>query len=386
MHSLLDVHHGLEVDRAAAKSSESFGPRALFVTETGSGETGHYIHWLSQYAVRLGYHPFLIDCTSTFGYNGCLSLFNLQYPIDIECGLSFSPGVFMFCGHEKESKPALFRDRLSRLSLLSIEKMTRDERSRVGGVFMNYGGLNRLDVEEADTGRGKEDPIDTLLNVVQECDIDRLFVVGSAWLRFKIFQRAVQRGQEMPGSLLEVGAEFPRSDGFPCKLFLLDGCTTPVGVPHQGRQQWLRYFVGTSTCPLRPTLVTVKVSAIRLAVLGNKDDSAMTTMMPMMDDPNTELPRTDPAAIQFLTVQDVDLKGRILAVSTANEFRTLPDGSTRRHTFSEFEDAVRGAFVKGFAVVESVAPDTITLLLSNPSLLSDDAPCLFVTSEHLHSS
>ncbi|CCW71630.1 unnamed protein product [Phytomonas sp. Hart1] len=108
--------------------------------------------------------------------------------------------------------------------------------------------------------------------------------------------------------------------------------------------------------------------------------------MPMADDgPDDDDAAAAPVAVSFLTVRDVDLKGRILAVSTATEMEALPDGTLHRLPYAEFERRVRDCMIMGFALVESVSDERITVLVNAAPLPKELGLCLLLTDEHLTS-
>ncbi|EPY30326.1 polyribonucleotide 5'-hydroxyl-kinase [Strigomonas culicis] len=404
MHSLLDIHAHLEHARANAKRNESMGPRILFVSDRRQCGKSHYISWLLQYAVRLGYHPLLLDGEPShpcFGCATCLSLFCVQYPLDVEEELSFVPGLHVFTGCTRSSNAPLYVHGIRQLARVGMERVARDERCRVGGLFLDYGTVDRYEVERAEQppkAHGDHDaplvhPLDTLLDVISAVDIDRVFIVESAWLRMKLYQRAAERfGEVRARKIVDVPDDAPRDNDLRFGLFLVDSLRQPAlfSDAEVQRRRWLRYFFGTPTSPVRPVLVTYDVASLRLATLGGREAHSMSTLMPMVEDEVegdvTAKRKVEAATIHFVTADDVTLKRRILAVSNASEYETLPDGTSHRIPFSEFEQSIRDAVVVGFALVESVQQDKVSLLVSNRALLKRRGTCAFVTDEYLKAS
>lgn len=399
MHSLLDIHAHLEHARASAKRSETMGPRVLFLSDRRHSGKSHYICWLLQYAVRLGYHPLLLDGESShpcFGCATCLSLFCVQYPLDVEEEMTFVPALHVFTGCTQSSNPPLYVHSMRQLARVGMERVAGDERCRVGGLFLDYGTIDRHEIEKAEQPpkEGEHEsplvhPIDTLLDVISVMDIDRVFVVESAWLRMKIYQRAAERfGEVRVRKLVDVPIDAPRDNDLRFSLFLVDALQQQALFSDADvqRRRWLRYFFGTTTSPVRPVLVTYDVVSLRLTTLGRRETLSMSTLMPMVEEEeenDVTAKKVEAATIHFVTADDVTLKGRILAVSNASEYETLPDGTSHRIPFSEFEDNIRRAVVVGFALVESVQQDKISLLVSNASLLKKRGTCVFVTDEYL---
>lgn len=436
--SLTDIHAHLEAGRQSAKRSDDFGPRVLFVSDHREVGVTTYVKLLAQLAVRIGYHPLLLDGTltghSSLGFPGCLSLYQMQYPLDVEEEMNLVPGIHTFMGAPREKQQQLFINECRLLGSWANEKMSVWPKSRVGGLFVDYGVVDSqmvLQVEAQEEAReesaasedshsvaasslrdSREHPIDTLLQVMMELDIDQVFVVQSAWLRFKIGQRALERfgvgkkglGEHPQNSLSEVVCE----NGFSFKLFLLDAIgmgRLPYPDAYIRRQQWLTHFFGTPTSPLQPSIIQLDLwipephyhethgrsrhearvpGKVRIVTLGTVDNSTMSTLVPMSDGETSTLPARDPSAVTFISPLDVPLKGRLLAISTANEFEALPDGSRQPLPFSQFEAAIKKTTIKGFALVESVTDDKMTVVVADPRSINKElGVCFFLCEEIL---
>lgn len=393
MRSVTDVHSHLEVMRQQAKSENNTGPRILFVSDSHEVGTSTYVRLLAQFAVRLGYHPLVLDGAASspaFGYPECLSLYNLQYPIDVEEGMSFVPGVFLFSGPDKEKQPELFSSHIRSITPLVNDKMSRSDRCCVGGLLVDYGVISRSVVLQAEQAAGEqqypvENPIDTLLQTVMQLDVDQIFVVQSAWLHFKVAQRAQELfGPErkvMGGSVIP-SSEVSCDNGLTFKLFLLDGTTAgrmPITPDLRTQVKWSTYFFGTSTSPLKPERFCVEAWKVRIASLGVMEKNAASTFTPMADEEHVQ-PAPDPCSVTFHLLRDTDLRHRVMAVSTAVEYELLSDGKLQALPFSQFESDIKSGMVKGFAVVEAVTDDKVTLLVSNLRLEADLGVCLFMTT------
>lgn len=407
--SVVELHSHLEALRMEAKTTGGIGPRVLFVSDRHAAGSSTYTQLLTQYAVRLGYHPLLIDGVPSrphFGYPSCVSLYQLQHTIDVEEEMSFVPGLHAVVGAQRDDSPGLYVHGLHQLLGFGMEKMARSDRCRVGGLFMDYGVVAPEEVEKAEHGNRQDNdaadpsgspsgplaqvsnPLDTLLDVIMEADVDHVFVVQSAWLRFKLAQRAGERmagraeaARLSPFAPNEVNCE----NGLVFRLFLVDSvdCVTSFAAAALNRQRWMQYFFGTPTSSVKPTLLNVETAQVRIASVGAGHQASLTTLMPMMDDESSAMPTADPAAVSFLTTQDVELKGRVVGISTATEFEALADGQLQRVPFAEFERRVRQCLVRGFALVESVTPEKLTLLLNNAALRKDLGLCLLLTEEYL---
>lgn len=433
MRSLLSLHSHLEVQRMEAKlSGVDVGPRVLIVSDERFSGTSTYTRMLAAYAVRLGYHPLLLDGAvehPQFGYPGCLSLYHLQYTLDVEEEASFLPGVHVFAGGSRsKAHEGLYLHGVQELVRLGLRRMSANDRCRVGGLFFDYGVVPTAAVEAAEReeaksalgGRNEEaarsasasafQPLDLLLDTIIEAAIDHVFVVQSGWLRYKIAQRAYERFSRAggPSQTAEAGGHlltapldvvFEEQD-VAFKLFLVDGLDyvnpfPPSSVRHQ---RWMRYFFGTPTSAVRPTLIT---TAARIASIGSSQQSALAEMMPMMDEgtagegEGAESSATDgglrgvgtrkidPAAVSFVRPQDVDLKGRIVGISSATAMEEMPDGSLREVDYTELERRVQECVLVGFALVESVSGDNVTLLVNDAALRKDLGVCLVLTDEYL---
>lgn len=437
MRSLTDIHAHLEAGRQSAKQNEDFGPRVLFVSDRKQVGVSTYVRLLSQFAVRLGYHPLLLDGAldgwPAFGFPGCLSLYQLQYPMDVEEGMNLVPGIHTFMGAPRATQPQLFVRECRHLASWANEKMGRWPKSRVGGVFVDYGVVNPhtvLQAEEQQEANGAdstssstyslgkmsseesvENPLDTLLQVMMELDIDQVFVVQSGWLRFKIGQRALERlgvgkkglADNPQNSMNEVVCE----NGFSFKLFLLDPLEVGrLPYPDQDlrRQKWLTHFFGTSSSPLQPSMAQLELwipgnsysnvhtrsrhearvpGKVRIVTLGTIDNSTMSTLVPMPDGEQSPLPASDPCAVTFISPLDVPLRGRVLAISTASEFEALPDGSLQPLPFPQFEAAIKKTTIKGFVLVESVSEDKLTVVVADPRSINKELGVCFFLSEEI---
>ncbi|ESL08533.1 hypothetical protein TRSC58_03762 [Trypanosoma rangeli SC58] len=399
--SLADINTHLEVLRVKARrgGADAPGPRVLFVADRRAVGTSSYVRTLTNYAVRLGYHPLLLDAAveaPRFGYPGLVSLYSMQHTVDIEEEMCFVPAVHGFQGVGKHEDPALFTYVLRQLMRLATERMARSDRCRVGGLFVDYGTISRSLVEVAEAWECSEErleeqrkanPLDVLVDVITEADIDHVFVVGSAWLRFKLAQRVQQR---VGGSQLKpfvMPSTVTCATGMSLHLFLVDA--TECGVPNDDlffrRQCWLRYFFGTRTTAVKPTLLTVNLSLLRLAVVGKGETSSMSTFMPMDDDdPQQGHPAAgQTVSLTYVQPQDVDLKDRILALSFAAELEELPDGTLHRVPFAVFEARLRQGLIMGFALVESVSSSKITLLTNAAPVRKDKGLCFILTEDRL---
>ncbi|KAF8301585.1 hypothetical protein TcYC6_0051500 [Trypanosoma cruzi] len=385
--------------RARRGGEDAVGPRVLFVADRRAAGTSTYVRTLTNYAVRLGYHPLLLDAAveaPRFGYPGVVSLYAMQHTIDIEEEMCFAPAMHGFQGIGKHEDPLFFVHLLSQLMRLATERMARSDRCRVGGMFVDYGMISRSLVEEAEAWECSEErleehrktnPLDVLADTIAEADIDHVFVVGSAWLRFKIAQRVHKRtgGSRMKPFVMPSAVVC--GNGPSVQLFLVDA--TECGVSNDDlfarRQCWLQYFFGTRTTAVKPTLLTVSASLVRLVVIGRGEAGATSTFMPMADDDPQQAQGVvgQPVALTYVQPQDVDLQDRILALSSATELEELPDGTLHRVPFAVFEARLRQGLIVGFALVESVSSSRITLLVNAAAVRKDTGLCFILTEERL---
>ncbi|KPA73986.1 hypothetical protein ABB37_09557 [Leptomonas pyrrhocoris] len=422
--SLLDLHSHLERARVEARSRVDVGPRVLFVSDRHHCGLSTYVRWLANFAVRLGYHPLLVDGvldSPAFTYPGCIGLYNLQYCTDVEEEMNFTPALHVLVGQTRSSNPRLYLHWLQQLLPRGLEKMARGERCRVGGLFFDYGVVDPNVVAQAEEAAGaggdpaslssspagaggtspgsdrtQVNPLDTLLDTVVAADIDHVCVVGSAWLRWKLVQRAWERYggegtmdivQAMLDPRWSVPPEVSCGGGQHFRLFLMDAVelVRQIPLPLVKRQRWLQYFFGTPSSPVKPTLVTLEASEVRVATVGAAALDAMSTLLPMMDSEEAGRQKTDTAAVSFVTLKDVNLKDRLLAVSTATEYERSADGELHRLPYSAFERAIRQSAVMGFVLVESSSADRLTLLVNGCALDKDLGLCFLLTEEYLKS-
>lgn len=419
--SLLDFHSHLERARVEARSHEDVGPRVLFVSDRHHCGLSTYVRWLANFAIRLGYHPLLMDGvvdTPVFAYPGCLGLYHLQYCTDIEEEMNFTPAVHALVGQSRQANPRLYLHWLQQLLPCGMEKMARNERCRVGGLFFDYGVVDPNVVAQAEEASGEAasspsavsggasqfgggdktlvNPLDTLLDTIVAADIDHVCVVGSSWLRWKLVQRAwesfggegaMEIAQAMLDPRWSVPSEVSCGGGQHFRLFLMDSIELVRQIPLllTKRQRWLQYFFGTPSSPVKPTLVTMEAAQVRVATVGAAALDAMSTLLPMLDAEEADRQKTDTAAVSFVTLKDVNLKDRILALSTATEYERSADGELHRLPFSAFEKAIRQGTVMGFALVESVTADRLTLLVNGCPMDKDVGLCFLLTEEYLRS-
>lgn len=400
MKSVIDVHCHLEYERAAAKLSGDAGPRALFVSDRRFAGTSTYVRIIAHNAVRLGYHPLLLDGNvehPQFGYRHCLSLYHLQYTLDVEEETNYIPAVHALVGAPRSENKGMYLHGMRLIASSGLEKMARNDRCRVGGLFLDYGAVLPNDIEEweerqASTKLQPEvmvgpNPLDTLLDTIVEADINHVFVVQSSWMRLKIAQRAHERFSDPSREPLQMPpSEVLCGNGLHFKLYQVDGLdyVNPFPVNLLQRQRWLQYFFGTPTSPVRPTLLQLDTSTVRIASLGASQQNALSTLMPMMDEEAENGPReVDPAGVTYLTTDDLDFTGRIMAISNTSEMEVLPDGTVQRLSFVEFERRVRQCIIVGFALVESVSSENITLLLNDAPIRKDLGICLLLTGDTL---
>ncbi|EKF33331.1 hypothetical protein MOQ_002804 [Trypanosoma cruzi marinkellei] len=128
-------------------------------------------------------------------------------------------------------------------------------------------------------------------------------------------------------------------NGLSVHLFLVDA--TECGMSNDDlfvrRQCWLQYFFGTRTTAVKPTLLTVSASLVRLVVIGRGETSAMSTFMPMADDDPQQAQGAvgQPVALTYVQPQDVDLQGPLFlgAELGQRELEELPDGTLHRVPF-----------------------------------------------------
>ncbi|CBZ29077.1 conserved hypothetical protein [Leishmania mexicana MHOM/GT/2001/U1103] len=421
--SLLDFHSHLERARVEARGRDDVGPRVLFVSDRHHCGASTYVRWLSNFAVRLGYHPLLLDGvldTPAFAFPGSIALFHAQHCMDIEEEMNLTPALYAQVAQSRVANPRLYQHWVQQLLPNGMEKMARSERCRVGGLFFDFGVVEPHAVEQAEVAaaaavssvdptasaspapaalgsdKAQTNPLDTLLDTIVAADIDHVCVVGSSWLRWKLVQRAwegfggegsMNIVQAMLDPRWNVPPEVACGGGQHFKIFLLDSVelVRSVPVPLWNRQRWLQYFFGTPTSPVKPTLITLEASQVRVATVGAAAIDAMSTLLPMMDSEDVDRQKADVAAVSFVTLQDVALKERIVAISTATEYERSPDGELHRLPFSVFERRIRQGTVLGFALVESVTPERLTLLVSGCPLDKELGLCFLLTEEVLKS-
>ncbi|KAF8285254.1 hypothetical protein TcBrA4_0033890 [Trypanosoma cruzi] len=122
------------------------------------------------------------------------------------------------------------------------------------------------------------------------------------------------------------------------------------------RQCWLRYFFGTRTTAVKPTLLTVSASLIFLVVVGRGVAGAISTFVPIADEDPQQAQGVvgQPILLTHVQPQDVDLQKRILVLSRQRSWRTA-DGTLRRVPFAVLRRVCVRVWLWALPLVESVS-------------------------------
>ncbi len=429
-----ELHYRLEELRVAAKKAldagddGAVGPRVLVCSATGGCGKSTLVQLLANYAVRLRYHPLVVDldvdCPSAGSLPTGIAVHCLQYQVDVTEGYSLSPsGLHVHYGADDYGwNTALMTDLLRTVSDACISRQSRFPRSRVGGIFIDYPTVDAQAVLEAQaqqvaegsSGVGglaniKANPIDALITALGMFDVDTVIVVGADWLRHELHSTCVERFGASSGPTAAVGGAgaaddptvlpLPRQATARLYSFPASEFAAPRAPAHKDalrRQQWLQYLFGTATSPVTPTLVHLELSKVRLVRTKANQAESMQGLLPMQDttldgdggdaDPMGHRPAANPMQhIQELTVADVKLPGMLVGISDAPSMKVAATGIEQPVSYEQFFHAVGRCTVAGYALVREVTATTVTLLTPNGGLplQRNGLTCLLLTDTFL---
>jgi polyribonucleotide 5'-hydroxyl-kinase len=418
-----ELHYSLEEARVAAKKAmdsgdeAAVGPRVLVCSARASCGKSTLVQLLANYATRLRYHPIVIDldpdCPSCGAHPETIAAHCLQYPVDVSEGYCLAPSGlhFLYGSREFSRNVPLMMELCRSVSDACISRQSRFPRSRIGGLFIDYPTVDVQSVLEAEevldsrpdggSRHVRPNPIDQLINTLTVFDVDVVVVIGADWLKQKLHRTCAERYGGDAGSS---GSGFPAADcgrlALPgqasARLISFPACEhavvrSPLVKDALRRQQWMDYLFGSASSPVVPSLLSLDLSKVRLAVVGAIVEEAMHGLLPMEDDsasgPEGGSPR--PAKqVQEVTAADVKLPGRIVAISDASSLRVLPGGHQQEAplSYDQFYREVGRCTVAGFALVREVTPTTIVLLAPNAGLplQRNSLTCLLLTDTFLN--
>ena len=432
--SIVELHAYLESKRKEARSgsSHAVGPRVLVCSSRPECGKSTLVRTLANYAVALGYHPLVVDLDATlpsFGMPQCTSLFVAQYPIDPEEDCCFVPmQPFLFCptstlrAHSQTLRVSpcdsrtLWRRSMNTMADVAMQRVSRYDRTRCGGILIDYPSIEEEQIEDAEAARfserlqvgvvhQKSNPLDVLLDTAEEYGVDHIICVGSDWLQFKLQQLAAERSAATSGKtasalsnrstvwlpLTSISAPCLELAGKTIRVVPFDAQDahpsrgTPQTLSLCQKQKYMNYFFGTITSPLKPVPLEVSLNNIRLVQLRSADSSSMQTLLSVTDAES----KRDPAALSFPLPSDVDLEGRVLAVSSTMYLRLkeVTDESTGEITTVEesvphrdVEAGLKTGHIIGFIWVTEVSSSKLLVVCPNAELPQPKGICLYLTN------
>jgi polyribonucleotide 5'-hydroxyl-kinase len=436
-----ELHYLLEEARVAARRAmdagdeAAVGPRVLVCGAKGGCGKSTLVQLLANYATRLRYHPLVVDLDTDTPSCGAMpesiALHCLQYPVDITEGYALVPsGLHLHCGSRDFSRNVPLMAQLCRtLSDAAVARQARFPRSRIGGVFVDYPTIDPQVVLEAEqseaaaaagtpthSAAARPHPIDQLIAALVTFDIDVVVVMGGDWLKQALMRRCVDRfgapvaaagataeGAPAPSarnlSSVDVLPDYenptvPLAGQAAARVFSFPACEHAMPRPPQlkealRRQQWMRYFFGTQTSPVTPSLHQMDLSKVRFAAVGSIVEDEMESLLPMADDSAGRSSSLHGMAkhVTEVTVADValcgKLIGRIVAISDANSLRVVPGGQTEPLSYDQFYREVGRCTIAGYGLLREVTATSVVLLTANSGLplQKNGLTCLLLTDD-----
>lgn len=419
-----ELHYALEQRRVAAKRAmdvgdeAAVGPRVLVVSARSGCGASTLVQLLANYAVRLRYHPLVVDldvdCPSLGSLPKSIAVHALQHPVDVTEGYSLSPcGLHLHYGSEEIGwNSPLMAQLLRTASEACLSRQSRFPRSRVGGIFIDYPTLDAQAVLEAleqqqqraaEAGGGsgglanvKANPIDALLAAIAAFDVDTVVVVGCDWLRHELHRTCAERfgGASDGGGSIDGIHTLPLPRNATARLVSFPA--SELAVPRAPalkdalrREHWRTYLFGTATSPVTPAFLQLDLAKVRLVRTRANEAEAMQGLLPMQDpaaalesaamDPYGFMPaRVDPMQhLQVLTVHDVKLPGMVVGISDAPSMRAAAGASAgggagealqQPLSYDEYFHAVGRCTLAGYALVHAVTATAVTLVVPNGGL------------------
>jgi polyribonucleotide 5'-hydroxyl-kinase len=445
-HNIVALHRFLESKRSFARqmpNQEGLGPRVMIVGSVPCSGKSTLCRTLANYCTRAGYQPSYVDLNChlpQFGYPECVSVASLQVPIDVEEEGAFAPSLLFHFGETAPNRNVpLWRHCMKQLSSALLQRSARCDRSRVGGVFIDFPTFDEENLElydEAVLKGGKVDvhPLDALIATMELLEVDVLIVLGSDYFRWRLSEcvqkrssghdislngtiaakvYAAQLAADEAGTTVAVNASNITKIGnisaptLPMALTLENGgvvqivafppvaaAAPPPLFVHKvlelaAKQRWLQYFFGTVTSPVKPTMVELNLAHCKLVRIGGAAAQSMAGLLPLDEDPGI----IDPAVVTYVLPGDMNLNGRILALSCAVYVKPRDgDHSDRDPTGEMLFDAVptkvcearlKEMRVIGFGLVRHATHSTLTVLIPEPTLPQGKGHCFIVTNTTL---
>lgn len=368
--SLAEIHHSLSLQRRRAKQEGGrVGPCVLVCGATSDSGKSSVAKTLVNYAVCLGYHPLFVDMATaapTAGAPGCISVFNVQYPLTDELSAQCVPCQHVYVG-DAAASPAMFRGGVDCAMALVENRWEEGDRVLLGGLVADYPMVDPSDAEA----------LEQLRATIEQCRIDTLVIVGPSTLRHRLLA-AYDEGGGAARGVLALGG------GQEVALVCLEeahGAARRNKVARDAMiaRYWRTYFYGTQRVPITPTEITVPHSAISiLRVVAAGDERGLSTMRSL--DHAEEAPTTEVVAVRPTELRPGTLLG------LADSCFEVCDGLDPHHPEAVFtaidtEEVYRNLQesrrLLGFVLLASATSTTATLL-SACGALPQPRGCCFV--------
>jgi polyribonucleotide 5'-hydroxyl-kinase len=438
--NVLSIHKFLERRRHLARqqaNQEGMGPRTLIVGSVPSAGKSVLCRTLANYGTRGGYQPLYVDLNvrlPSVGYPECVSVLSLQTPIDVEEEGSFFPALWFHFGESAPHRNVpLWRHTLQHVANGLLQRAARCDRSRVGGVFMDYPTIDEEAFDAYDEALSKgggvpavEHPLDALVATLEILEVDVLVVVGSDFFRWRLMEHLHRCASGVDLTLngiiagkTVVAQQVAEQNGYPTGGTLKIGSITAPAIPFAAplstgnvlqaipfppvpwsalprsskleelavKQRWLQFFFGTVTSPLRPSTLEVSLSSCKLVRIGGAAAQSMAGLLPLDEDATA----VDPAVVSYLMPGDMNLDGRVVALSSAVYLKPRLDGATDANgdilydpvSTKVFEDAVKELRVIGFGLIRQSTHASVTMVLPEALLPQARGHCWLVTNTTL---
>ena len=384
--TVLELHYWLEKRRVDARASEVFGPRVLVCgVEPDSGKST-LVTTLANLAVRFGYHPTVVNLDSdnpSLGYPMCLDVYNLQSPIDPEADLCSIPGHHVLFGSKTHSSNAgLYRSCLKEVAA-DVNAKLQEKRVVLGGVVVDFPTVgmdltvdverevSQLEQHSEKQAAKQKSPLEILKHTILALDIDVVVVVGSSWLKNKLFATMNLQAEHPSGSESIIVAE----NGAEISVVCIEAAPHAVARTEWERElarrdTWERYFFGSAQMPVSPIKIQSNFSNIRILQLKMISSAEMQTLL------SIDRGEDDEAIHQEDVWRSPVILGDVVALSSA----TFADREGHDISELKFTSQLNRCHVLGFATVLSVDTTTGAIELLCPTDLPQARGCCFLTS------
>ena len=383
--TILELHYWLEKRRVDARANEVFGPRVLVCGLQPDSGKSTLVTTLANLAVRFGYHPTVVNLDPdkpSLGYPMCLDAYSLQCPIDPEADIHSTPGHHVHFGSRSLSGDAgLYRSCLKEIAS-DVNAKLQEKRVVLGGVVVDFPTVNMdrvLDIER-EVGQFEQQsdkqaalqtsPIEILKHTILTLDIDVVVVVGSSWIKDKLFATMNFQPEHSSGSESIIVAE----NGAEITVIGLEAAPHATARAEWERELvrrdiWERYFFGTVNVPVSPIKIQTDNRNIRVLKLNMISKADMQTMYSIDSGDREEINQEDMS-------RSLSILGQVVALSSSY----FCDNDGHEVSDTKFKYQIERCHTIGFAVVLSVDSGNDTIELLCPTDLPQRKGCCFYVS------